>query len=1166
MAPRTREQLADDAVALARSWVTRSADRPADRAAVRLAGLLRDERGLEFAVGFIDGVVRPEDVRVAARNWAHLTDGDLPEFLGVHLRVALRLGNVAARIAPALVVPVAKRALRAMVGHLVLDASPRALSSGLARIRRDGMRPGINLLGEAVLGSDGARARLDGTTALLARSDVDYVSVKVSAVVAPHSPWAFEEAVAHTVDELAPLYSAAAQSGTPKFINMDMEEYHDLDLTIAVFTTLLDRPELLSLQAGIVLQAYLPDSLSAMMRLQDWAAQRTARGGAPVKIRIVKGANLPLERVESALHGWPLATWSSKQDTDTNYKRIVDYALDSDRIRNVHIGIAGHNLFDLAWARCLAEHRGIDSGYEFEMLLGMASATAQVIAEDTGGMLLYTPVVGADEFDVAIAYLVRRLEEGAAPENFMPSMFELTTASGQPTPQFTMQENRFRASLTALDDSVPVPRRIQNRTTDNTGSTDSTDSADSADSADVAVPFANTPDTDPSVAANRRWGRGILERAEASDIGVELVTEYTVDDPVRLDELIQQTCDAGAGWGSLPPTERARILRSAARELSSARADLLEVMAAECGKTLEEGDPEVSEAIDFARYYAELAEELSRVDGALHRPRRLTVVTPPWNFPVAIPAGSTLAALAAGSAVVIKPAPQAKRCGSVMVDALWRAGVPREVLRLMHVDEASLAGTLVADPRVDQVILTGGYETAELFHRLRPDIRLFAETSGKNAVVVTPAADLDLAVKDLARSAFGHAGQKCSAASLAILVGSVGTSDRFLGQLVDAVRSMKVAYPTDPESRIGPLVEPASGKVLRGLTHLDPGESWLLEPRALDDEGRLWSPGIRVGVSPGSEFHRTEYFGPILGIITVATLAEAIEVQNDVDYGLTAGLHSLDDAEQAQWIQEVAAGNLYVGRGITGAVVRRQPFGGWKKSTVGTGSKAGGPNYLVGLSDWSPAPASGTTVGCVVDAWAEKFLRETALVGDDLDFLRRSLASDLVAWDTEFGVTRDVSNLGVEANVLRYLPATVTVRAEADARPVEVLRVVAAGLRARSTLRLSVHASVALGEGVLGFLTTNGVSVDTETDWARAVSHGGADRTRVVGSGTDVPTGPSAAVWSGAVTEAGRVEMLPFLREQSISITHHRFGTYREMPRVDALLNIATGGDRFDSP
>nr|WP_256985422.1 bifunctional proline dehydrogenase/L-glutamate gamma-semialdehyde dehydrogenase [Rhodococcus sp. 06-1059B-a] len=1164
MAPRTREELADDAVALARRWVTlsadRPADRPADRAAVRLAGLLRDERGLEFAVGFIDGVVRPEDVRVAARNWAHLTDGDLPQFLGVHLRVALRLGNVAARVAPALVVPIAKKALRAMVGHLVLDASPRALSRGLARIRRNGMRPGINLLGEAVMGSAGARARLDGTTALLARSDVDYVSVKVSAVVAPHSPWAFEEAVAHTVDELAPLYSAAAQSGTPKFINLDMEEYHDLDLTIAVFTTLLDRPELLSLEAGIVLQAYLPDSLSAMMRLQDWAARRAARGGAAVRVRVVKGANLPLERVESALHGWPLATWSSKQDTDTNYKRILDHALDPDRIRNVHIGVAGHNLFDLAWARCLAEQRGIESGYEFEMLLGMASATAQVIAEDTGGMLLYTPVVGADEFDVAIAYLVRRLEEGAAPENFMPSMFELTTESGQPTPQFTMQENRFRASLTALDDSVPAPRRSQNRTTDSPDCTDYTDYTD------VAVPFANTPDTDPSSAANRGWGRGILERAEASGIGEDLVVEYTVDDPVRLDELIQQTCDAGVGWGSLPSTERARILRSAARELSRARADLLEVMAAECGKTLEEGDPEVSEAIDFAGYYAELAEELAHVDGALHRPRRLTVVAPPWNFPVAIPAGSTLAALAAGSAVVIKPAPQAKRCGSVMVDALWRAGVPRDVLRLVHVDEASLAGTLVADPRVDQVILTGGYETAELFHRLRPGIRLFAETSGKNAMVVTPSADLDLAVKDLAKSAFGHAGQKCSAASLAILVGSVGTSDRFLGQLVDAVRSMRVAYPTDPESRIGPLVEPASGKVLRGLTHLDPGESWLLEPRALDDESRLWSPGIRVGVSLGSEFHRTEYFGPILGIITVATLAEAIEVQNDVDYGLTAGLHSLDDAEQAQWIRDVAAGNLYVGRGITGAVVRRQPFGGWKKSTVGTGTKAGGPNYLVGLSDWSPLPSSGTTVDCVVDAWAEKFLRETAAVGDDLDFLRRSLASDLVAWDTEFGVTRDVSHLGVEANVLRYLPTPVTVRAEADARPVEVLRVVAAGLRARSPLRLSMHASVALGEGVLGFLTTKGLTVDTETDWARPVSRGGTDRTRVVGSGTDVPTGPSAAVWSGAVTEAGRVEMLPFLREQALSITHHRFGTYREMPRVDALLNITPGGGRFDSP
>src|SRR5690606_23272480 len=310
-------------------------------------------------------------------------------------------------------------------------------------------------------------------------------------------------------------------------------------------------------------------------------------------------------------------------------------------------------------------------------------------------------------------------------------------------------------------------------------------------------------------------------------------------------------------------------------------------------------------------------------------PARLSVVAPPWNFPVSIPAGGVLASLAAGSAVVLKPAPQARRCGAVLAEALWEAGVPRELLHLVDLDEDALGQRLVTAPQVERVVLTGAYETAALFRSWRPELPLLAETSGKNAIVITGSADFDLAVKDLVASAFGNAGQKCSAASLAILVGSVGDSERFRRQLMDAVKSLAVGYPQDPSVTVGPLVEPVRGKLARALTQLDDDERWLVKPRQLDASDRLWSAGARDGVEPGSAFHRTEYFGPVLGIMRAKDLDEALALQNAVPYGLTAGIHSLDADEVGYWLDRVQAGNLYVNRPITGAIVRRQPFGGW---------------------------------------------------------------------------------------------------------------------------------------------------------------------------------------------------------------------------------------------
>ncbi|HKY66713.1 MAG TPA: aldehyde dehydrogenase family protein, partial [Acidimicrobiales bacterium] len=433
------------------------------------------------------------------------------------------------------------------------------------------------------------------------------------------------------------------------------------------------------------------------------------------------------------------------------------------------------------------------------------------------------------------------------------------------------------------------------------------------------------------------------------------------------DAVVTSARAAQRSWAVRSAAERAAVLRRAADELEARRGQLVTVMAAEGGKTVAEADPEVSEAVDFARYYADRALDLDpgaghpATDGARFTPPVLTLVTPPWNFPVAIPIGGVLAALAAGSAVVIKPAHLVPRCTEVAVAALHAAlasaGVAPDVLRVVRTDEGEVGRALVAHPGVDTVILTGAIDTARLFSSWRAGRdggpRVLAETSGKNTLVITPSADVDLAVADLVRSAFGHAGQKCSAASLVVLVGSAGTSERLRRQLVDAVRSVRVGWPADLGATMGPLIEPPTDKLERALTRLDPGESWLVEPRLLDDTGRLWSPGLKDGVAPGSFFHLTECFGPVLGIMRARTLAEAVELQNATAFGLTGGLHALDEREITEWLATVEVGNAYVNRHITGAIVQRQPFGGWKDSVVGPGAKAGGPNYVAQLGTWT---------------------------------------------------------------------------------------------------------------------------------------------------------------------------------------------------------------------
>jgi RHH-type proline utilization regulon transcriptional repressor/proline dehydrogenase/delta 1-pyrroline-5-carboxylate dehydrogenase len=1087
------DDLVDAAVSLVRDWVGRSESaqtRSERRMGAQLHGVVADPDGVAFAMGFVDRVVRPEDNRIAATQMRQLVRRrGLPGFLGPVDKVLLRAGAAVAPLLPTIVMPLARARMRALVGHLVVDAGKKGMASHLERRRTEGFRLNVNLLGEAVLGNDEADRRLDEAARLLRQPDVDYVSVKVSAIVAQLNPWDHERNIDRVVDRLRPLFEVAAATEPPTFVNLDMEEYHDLELTLAAFQRLLSESAMHAVDAGIVLQAYLPDSFAALQQLVAWAHERhdrvvDGRPGGRIKVRLVKGANLAMENVEAAIRGWEPTTYATKAETDANYKRCLDWVLTAERTAAVKVGLASHNLFDVAWARLLSVSRGVPERVEFEMLQGMAPAQARTVQADGGGLLLYTPIVDPADFHVAISYLFRRLEENSSTENFIRHLFTLA----EDPAALDAEAEKFRAAVRDRGDAPIGPRRRQNRSI-------------GPPAGELPDGFVNEPDTDPALPANRSWAAALLEPVNASARSPHVTTTDAVDVEVAA------AVAAQPGWAARPLPERRRVLHAIADELTHRRGDLVAAMIHEASKTVGEADAEVSEAIDFARYYGDRVLDLAPTEDADFSPLGVVCVVPPWNFPVAIPAGGVLAALAAGNAVVLKPAPETPRCAEIVAQCCGVGGAA-DVLRFARTPDGDIGRHLISHPSIDAVILTGAYETADLFRLWRPGIRIFAETSGKNATVITPSADLDLAVADLVASAFGHGGQKCSASSLAICVGDVYESERFRRQLADSVRSLAVGPAADAGTSVPPLIAPPGPKLARGLTQLEPGEEWLVEPRRIDDAGdRTWTPGVKFGVAEGSWFHQTECFGPVLGLMRAPDLDAAIRIQNGTAFGLTGGLHSLDPAEIDRWVDRVDVGNAYVNRTTTGAIVQRQPFGGWKRSSLGPGAKAGGPNYVAQLGRWSPSAS-------------------TVALGDE-EWLARAAASDAAAWAAEFGVDHDPTGLFCEANTFRYRPL-----------PAVMIRV-GPGAVAREVERLRS------GAELCGVEVVESSDESSATAIERAVE-AGAERIRVVGDLEPAlrDQAPAAGIHLivGPVTTEGRRELLTFVREQSVSRTLHRYG------------------------
>ena len=1143
------DDITDRAIARAHEWLEATngeQTRKESSSTEQLAALVHDPQGIDFTMGFVDRVARPEDNAVAAKEFASLGSPfgrkePLPDFLGPLNTALVSLGALAGQVLPSIVMPIARGYLRKMVGHLVLDANGKALDKLLDDAHANGFRLNINLLGEAVLGEREATRRLDRTIELLRNPKVDYVSIKTSSVCSQLNPWDIEGNTRRLKERLRPLYREAVKRTPHPFINMDMEEYKDLDLTIKLFKELMSEDEFMDLEAGIVLQAYLPDTLDALHELIDFAHERVNKGGAPIKVRIVKGANLSMERVDSEIHDWKQTPYLTKAEVDANYLRLLDVALQPEHAHAIRIGAASHNLYTVATAHELSVQRGVEDQLDIEMLQGMAPAQARAVRQITGTVILYTPVVHAEDFDVAVSYLVRRLEENGAHQNFLYALFAPDVAGDDDMTPMQEQEKRYLNAVNDRWTTFAGPRRQQDRRQER--------SAADVSKRVESVPghFVNEPDTDPSLPANREWALRWLDH-DPGPVTSPLITEKS-----DIDAIIARARSRSSAWGNTSGHDRAEVLDAAANALAAHRGELLAAMTHEANKTVAESDPEISEAIDFARYYAESARALDGVKGSRFTPYSVVLITPPWNFPLAIPMGGVFAALAAGAAVVIKPAPQVVRIAEVAVGILREAGIDEDLLQLVNVAENEAGQHLVSHPAVDSIILTGASDTARLFRSWKPQMVINAETSGKNAIIVTPSADPDLAVADVYRSAFGHAGQKCSASSLVIVVGSVGKSKRFMNQLIDAVETLKVGPGTDISTTMNGIIEPPSDKLMRGLTQLESGEKWLVKPRKLNKEGTLWSPGLRDNVKPGSWYHTHECFGPVLGIMHAATLEEATEWQNSTGYGLTGGLHALDPDEIDWWIDHVEVGNAYVNRGITGAIVQRQSFGGWKASALGSGAKAGGPNYVAQQGTWSEGDVDELPRAGLQRHVAQRLRRikgqlDNTLTPADLYWLRRAAESDAYAWSTEFGVEHDNTALIAESNIFRYRPLLAPLRVRVgspSSSPTlirDLVRLTLASEISGTPMDVSATAETATELGAMGF------SIRRVEDATYAAEVENAESVRVRTLGDVDPALYKAAAHSGSIVidhpvlADGRREILPFLLEQAVSITNHRFG------------------------
>ncbi len=1103
---------------------------------LKYATLIQNPKDKVFLSRLLDESSQIRNQKRLAKRIKLLIDKyGVPEFFSSSDSFLLRAYQKGGYLADFAAVPIFKKRLRSDTAAVIIDEKRPNLTKHLAQRYKQKIGQNVNLLGEVVVGDGEAAKRFEHYVKALSEPDINYISIKISGIYAQLHPLNFVEAKRELIERLSTIFRAAMDNAyldedgvrKAKFVNLDMEEYKDVHLTLDVFRETLALPEFKDLHAGIVVQAYLPDAEWLLGEILAFAHKRVEDGGAPLKVRLVKGANLQMESVISSLRGWENPVRSTKVESDAGYLRMLDIALRPENAKVLRVGVASHNLFTIGYAYMLAERNGVSDQVSFEMLEGMANNLFRAVAKLGAKVILYTPVVSDEHFLNAVSYLVRRLDENTGEDNFLSYSFNLKAD----TKEWKFLARQFQDAYSMKDSVSSTPTRVQDRNAEY-----------------ISVPydgkFYNEDDTNFDLEPNKRWAQKIIDRWQKPErqiiplsVGEDVkVTEkrYTYEDRVQpgvvsyemsmaskedVERMLEVAEADNSGWAKLTTEQRGEILRKAGDNIARRRGDLIGAMCTVTGKTITEGDVEVSEAVDFCRFYPHTMLEFERVEGVSYTPQGVVLVISPWNFPLAIPVGGVAAALSSGNRVILKPATVSAPIMWEAAKCFWEAGVPKDALQVVITDGREPLKVLTTSPKIGHIVLTGGTDTAQRIAEANPMVRLSAETGGKNAIILTSSGDRDKAIMNAVASAFGNAGQKCSACSLLLVEADVYDDPSFKEKLKDAAESMKVGSPWDLGTVVGPMITNDNDKLLESINRETNRDKWLIAPKFLDDSKYLLCPTILWDVRPEHFEFQTELFAPLLSVVRFEGLDEAIRMVNSSDYGLTSGLQSLDESEIERWKAELVAGNLYINRGITGAIVNRQPFGGMKLSAFGGGIKAGGVNYVSCFTNYS----------CTA-------------TNDDYQEV----------YDKEFAKPRDVNNLYGEQNLFRYLPLKSIVIRVTDSDPIEDITL---AIKAANIAGTPVTVSLdGCGCNKVALKSMN-CTIKDQNLWEFISDMPNYQRVRTLSEDVNPEILKAAAgfnmyVATAKVVARGRLELLHYLQEQSISYEYHRYGSITEVPTI----------------
>jgi RHH-type proline utilization regulon transcriptional repressor/proline dehydrogenase/delta 1-pyrroline-5-carboxylate dehydrogenase len=766
------------------------------------------------------------------------------------------------------------------------------------------------------------------------------ISLKVSSLYSQMDPIDFEVSVEKVKENLRQIFSKAREVGAS--VCLDMEHYYVKDLVLAVFKNILDEFQDYSF-AGIALQAYLKDTREDLLSLIDWIKER----GRKISVRLVKGAYWDYETAVNRQKGWPVPVFLHKGETDLHYEELTRILLENSEF--IRPAIATHNLRSVSNAIAFAEASGIPkNSYEFQMLYGMGEPLRRALCSKGYRVRVYTPV---GELIPGMAYLVRRLLENTSNESFVRQFF----AEGRPLEELIKAPRIER---------VVVSERREEGIFRNQPPLNFSRAEHREKIKDSLRNIKNN--------FNRRYPLSIGNEEIFTDREVvsinpanprEVVGRVSLATKKEAERAIEEARKAWDMWRKRIPRERVEYLFRAAEEMRKIRSELIALEIYEVGKTWKDADGDVSEAIDYCEYYGremirlgtpvQLGDYPGEKNEYCYEPRGVGVVISPWNFPLAIPAGMISAGIVTGNCVIFKPSGLSPVVGCKLSEIFRTAGIPPGVLQFLPGPGNEVGEFLVSHPGIDFIAFTGSKDVGlgivkragETRSGQRNIKKIIAEMGGKNAIIIDETADMAEALTGVLESFLGYQGQKCSACSRVIVTGEV--FDEFCGRLRGAAESIKIGLPEDPGTFMGPVIdEGAVKKIGRHIERgMNEGKPLLIRKAEEGGKGYFAGPAIFMDVDPQSPIAQDEIFGPVLVVMRARDMDEAIDIANDSLYALTGGIFSRSPANIRKAEEGFRAGNLYINRKITGALVGRQPFGGSGMS--GVGSKAGGPDYLL---------------------------------------------------------------------------------------------------------------------------------------------------------------------------------------------------------------------------